>query len=90
VLEKVKYSLPEIIDDDVQSILISPGFEGSTKLPLFITFDDKQKAFIISPQTNRDAGTYLISVILTDPSKASSVSNFLVSVIQLADLVTES
>ena len=60
MLDKVKLSLPDIIDDDAQSVLISPGFEGSSKLPEFITYDNKQKEFIINPQTNRDAGTYLI------------------------------
>jgi hypothetical protein len=41
VMEKAKYSLPKIIDEDVKSIIITPNFEGDTKLPSFISFNSK-------------------------------------------------
>ena len=40
-MEKAKYSLPKIIDEDVKSIKVSPSFEGNPKLPSFISFDSQ-------------------------------------------------
>jgi hypothetical protein len=41
VMEKAKYSLPKIIDEEVQSIKVSPIFDGNPKLPSFISFDSQ-------------------------------------------------